>query len=756
MSIGGGGEQVFFLRASGPDDPVLCLWCLETATGEESLLADPRLIGAEAVDADDAIALPPEEQARRERARESAEGIVAYTLSHDASLAVFVLDGSVYTVDTQSAVVTKLATADGVFDPRINSSGTHVAYVSGQELRTVHLTTNTGLLNGDPAITGSDRLVLDDANELRSWGRAEFIAGEEMGRTRGFWWSPSGDALLATRVDEQPVNRRWISDPANPDRQPTEVRYPSAGSANAIVDLAFIRVQAAGEGATNEGEGIADLIEDAADSHESNDGLNSQRGCQPRFIDWREGQYEYLADVQWHDQFPPLIIRQTRDQRVLSIAELDLASLTLREVRRIEDDHWVELVPGSPMQCAQGLLTIEDRGDIDQRALCLDGNVLDSSGFQVRSIVSVDENHALVTGSVDPTEIHLATISLFDGSITLLTSEPGVHRGIGVPGTLVRLSNLPDEPDTRVFVEHWGPEPAKREPSILKIRSYAGAPSLQARPIYLELGPSNLRSALFFPDGFDNEANDAASLPVLLDPYGGPHAQRVLKSQNAHLVSQWFANQGFVVLVTDGRGTPGRGPTFERSVWGDLAQPVLDDQLDALDDAADRYPALDLQRVGIRGWSFGGYLAALAVLRRPDRFHAAVAGAPVTTWHLYDTHYTERYLGHPADYPQHYDQSDLILEAETLGSPLLLIHGLADDNVVAAHTLRFSSALLAAGRPHQVLPLSGVTHMTPQEVVAENLLLLQRDFFQTHLRRSAIPEPEPSTDSSSSDPRKSI
>jgi dipeptidyl-peptidase-4 len=214
-----------------------------------------------------------------------------------------------------------------------------------------------------------------------------------------------------------------------------------------------------------------------------------------------------------------------------------------------------------------------------------------------------------------------------------------------------------------------------------------------------------------------------------MDPYGGPHAQRVLASHNAHLTSQWFADQGFAVVVVDGRGTPGRGSAWERAVHLDLATSVLDDQVDALQAAADEFP-LDLSRVAIRGWSFGGYLAALAVLRRPDVFHAAVAGAPVTEWRLYDTHYTERYLGDPTVDPAPYEASSLLTDAYRLSRPLLLVHGLADDNVVAAHSLQLSSALLAAGRPHELLALAGVTHMTPQEVVAENLLLHQLDFLR--------------------------
>ena len=263
------------------------------------------------------------------------------------------------------------------------------------------------------------------------------------------------------------------------------------------------------------------------------------------------------------------------------------------------------------------------------------------------------------------------------------------------------------------------------------IGSLAEQPALGGlRVELLRAGQRELRTALLLPSGYQP---GSAKLPVLMDPYGGPHGQRVLASADAYLTSQWFADQGFAVVVADGRGTPGRGPEWDRAVAGDLAGPVLEDQVEALAAAAELNPDLDLSRVAIRGWSFGGYLSALAVLRRPDVFHAAIAGAPVTDWRLYDTHYTERYLGHPGHNPAAYDQSSLFADAPKLSRPLMIIHGLADDNVVVAHTLRLSSALLAAGRPHQVLPLSGVTHMASQEEVAENLLLLQVDFLRRAL-----------------------
>ena len=252
-------------------------------------------------------------------------------------------------------------------------------------------------------------------------------------------------------------------------------------------------------------------------------------------------------------------------------------------------------------------------------------------------------------------------------------------------------------------------------------------PSTRASVAISFAGDSRIATAVLLP-----RDHDGSPLPVLLDPYGGPHGPRVVQAHNAHLASQWFADQGFAVVVADGRGTPGRGTAWERAVHHDLATPVLDDQIAALQHAAEIHPELDLTRVAIRGWSFGGYLAALAVLRRPDVFHAAIAGAPVTEWRLYDTHYTERYLGDPATEADVYDACSLLPLAGGLTRPLLLVHGLADDNVVSAHTLQLSAALLAAGRPHEVLPLVGMTHMAADEVVAENLLLHQLDF----LRRS--------------------
>jgi dipeptidyl-peptidase 4 len=247
-------------------------------------------------------------------------------------------------------------------------------------------------------------------------------------------------------------------------------------------------------------------------------------------------------------------------------------------------------------------------------------------------------------------------------------------------------------------------------------------------------GERELRTAVILPrDG----RRPTGPLPVIMAPYGGP-AQQVLKARRVFYEPQWLADQGFAVVVADGRGSPGRGPAWERTFRLDVATPALDDQVAALEDVVRRYPGeLDAGRVGMRGWSFGGYLSALAVLRRPDVFSAAVAGAPVGDWRYYDTAATERYLGHPDEQPEAYERTSLLPLAAGLTRPLLLIHGLADDNVHPRHSLLLAGELLAASRPHRLLLLPGVTHMVWQPPMIEAMLRAQAGFFRRWLAPGA-------------------
>jgi dipeptidyl-peptidase-4 len=689
------GVRVVYLRTQGGDDPVTCLWLLDLGGGQSRLVADPRTLGGDEED------LPPQERARRERVREQAGGIVAYATDTDLTVAVFSWSGRVYTVDLTraDAVPQEVAVPAPALDPRPDPAGKRLAYVNAGALRVTSLVdSGEDLLapGGRPPEPPEDQILADPRGAAHvTYGLAEFIAAEEMDRHRGYWWSPDGSALLVARADETPVTRWHIADPAHPERPPAVVAYPSAGTPNAEVSLLLARL----DGST------VDVETDRA-------------------------AFPYLVTASWEGGHDPLVVVQSRDQRTVRLLSVDPATGRAEVRHQDTDPRWLEIVPGVPAWTADGrLVWTADREDT-RRLLVGPPDALDAvepvtpPGLQVRGVLGVDGDTVLFQASAEPTEVSLWTYG--PGGLSRVGEGAGVEAGVRAGGTTVVSRRGLDDDGVTVRVYRDAHPPAE-------VASLAERPALPApRPVLFGAGAREIRTAVVFPSWHQPGQR---KLPVLLDPYGGPHAQRVVQARAAYLTSQWFAEQGFAVVIADGRGTPGRGPEWERAVAGDLAGPVLEDQVDALLDAAARFADLDTGRVAIRGWSFGGYLAALAVLRRPDVFHAAIAGAPVTDWHLYDTHYTERYLGNPGKDPGPYDRSSLIPLAERPGDhrPLMIIHGLADDNVVVAHTLRLSGALLAAGYPHSVLPLSGITHMASQETVAENLLLLQLDFLRRAL-----------------------
>ena len=677
LTVSPDGNRVVFCRSEAGDDPVNCLWVLDLVAGVERLVANPHELLADA----DAADLPAAERLRRERTREKAAGVVGYATDAAVTVAAFALGGRLFVAGLLSGMARHLRVIGPVFDPRPNPTATRVAYVSGPKLRIAELTGRTWVLVQP----------VDEEADV-TWGSAEFIAAEEMHRQRGYWWAPDGESIVVERVDTSNVTRWTIGDPAEPGREPVAHRYPAAGTDNAKVEL---------------------WIFDAGTP-------DRDRGVK---VHWDVDEFPYLADVSW--TLAGLIVTvQSRDQRDLLVLNVD--PRTGDTIVRFDDhdEQWVELTPGSPVALADGrTLAAVDRSGA--RRLIVDDQVISPAHLQVRSIVGV--NHGVVTFHAnaldDPTVQQVWQLSLARPETTCvcLTPGAGVHLAAAGGATVAIKSATLEQPGSHTVVGDF------------TLVSHAQQPLVSPNVTIYRVGDDELAVAVLLPHG-----PLSGPLPVLLDPYGGPHAQRVTAAQSMYLSSQWFADQGFAVIVIDGRGTPGRGSEWERAVHLDLAGPTLDDQVRGLEaitvSLAGQGIELDRGRVGIRGWSFGGYLAALAVLQRPDVFHAGVAGAPVTDWRLYDTHYTERYLGDPFSDPQPYDGSSLLDSAHLLTRPLLLIHGLADDNVVAAHTLRLSTALLAAGKMHEVLPLSGVTHSATQEVVAENLLIHQLGFLRRALQ----------------------
>ncbi|MET7319906.1 prolyl oligopeptidase family serine peptidase [Streptomyces sp. NPDC005549] len=672
------GSRVAFLRSGSGTDRANSLCVLDVEEGGERVAADPNALlgGTEE-------RLSPEERARRERSREGGAGIVGYATDSAVELASFALSGRLFAAELRVGTARELPTPGPVIDPRPSPDGRHVAYVARGALRVVGA-------EGD-----GDRALAEADGEGVTYGLAEFVAAEEMARGRGFWWSPESDRLLVARVDDTPVQRWWISDPAHPGRDPQHVPYPAAGTPNADVRLFVV-------------------------------GLDGGR----TEVLWDRARYPYLARVHWSAAGAPLLLVQARDQRSQLYLAVDTASGATRMVHADEDPIWLELFPGAPCWSPSGqLVRIADEGGA--RVLAVGERPLTGAQLHLRAVLDVGADDVLVSASAgeeadgaETGEVHVYRVN--ELGVERLSQEPGVHSAVRAGDVTVLVSATLDRPGARVRVLRDG-KPAAT------IASYAEDPGLSPRVTLTQGGARRVPCAVLMPTDYHGDT----PLPVLLDPYGGPHGQRVVAAHNAHLTSQWFADQGFAVVVADGRGTPGRSPAWEKAVKDDLAAVVLQDQVDALHALAADFP-LDLDRVAIRGWSFGGYLAALAALRRPDVFHAAVVGAPVTDLRLYDTHYQERYLGDPGEQPDVYRRNSLIDDAGLVDAaephrPMMVIHGLADDNVVVAHSLRLSSALLAAGRPHEVLPLSGVTHMTPQESVAENLLRLQVDFLKRSL-----------------------
>jgi dipeptidyl-peptidase-4 len=484
--------------------------------------------------------------------------------------------------------------------------------------------------------------------------------------------------------------RTWyISDQTDPAAPPRAVRFPQAGTDDAVVTLHLFDVASGGR------------ID----------------------VGWDAAVCPYLGRVHWSEGGPPLIQVMSRDQRRSRLLEVDVTTGATTIVRELVDEQWVDLIHETPLRLSDGrVVTVDADRETDTYRLEIDGAFVTPSGLQVRGVPHVGDE-ILFLASEDPTEIHLWRLAP-DAEPLRLTDAAGVHSGTTDGGTSVVVSATLEDPLPTATV-------VREDLTTFVVNRMAEAPVVRPAPRFLTLGPRELHAALLLPGGREPDE----PLPVLMDPYGGPHGARVLKSAGMFLTSQWFADHGFAVLVVDGRGVDGRGPAWDREMKFDFGVSV-DDQVEALHAAAETFDFLDLSRVGIRGWSFGGELSAMAVLRRPDVFHAAVIGAPVTDQHLYDTYYTERYLGHPDEYPEAYDRSSPLLEAASLQRPILLIHGLADDNVYVAHTLRFSAALFEAGRPHELVLIPNATHLTRSTAVTENLLRVQLDF----LRRTLNPE----------------
>ena len=754
----GDGSRALFLRSDGPEDLLTALWLSwfdESGEHHETKLADPReLLGATA-DSED---VPAEEKARRERAREGGTGIVGYSSDDDGNRIVFTINGRLFLTDIDWNAETGApephtrelagewldedpAMYTPVLNPRIAPDGEHVLYTTGSYLMLVDIGGELG--DRITAVYGVSVEDEDGNPAENTWkiGLAEFVAGEEMDRYDGFWWAPDSQHVLFESFDTADEPTWYISDPADPEKRADGRRYPRALTRNADVYLTVITL--------------------AFDENDRYAGITGNAD-----VDWDREAYEYVAAVHWRRGHDPLVLvqnrRQTRDQVLEVAVAADGAALgATRVLEEHANDQWIDLIHGTPAYTPDGRLVcpLNDMA-ADTNRLTVDGRPFTPAGWNVRAVLDVTDDDVLAVvqrapeiatevpgawagsdadsdaeslfGGHDARSFDVVSID-YNGTITPVTTDPGQwtasrgERGIVVSGRDMRSA--------RAQMRHILGEQSAT------ISSTAAEPGFAPNVTFTRLGEHRLYTAIIAPSPSSPYAH-ADKLPVLMKPYGGPGFQQVVASQSFYWEGQWWADQGFLVVTADGRGTTGRGPAWDREIFEDMKDVTLGDQIEAvnaLPEAVSRLnadgcrpgvPMPDLDKVCMIGWSYGGFLSALAVLDAPDVFKAACAGAPPTDWTLYDTHYTERYLGLDPDV---YYRNGIVQDAPKLERPLMLIHGFADDNVTIAHSLRLSQALMAAGRPHTFLPLTGITHMTNDETVAENLLTLQRDFLRDAL-----------------------
>jgi dipeptidyl-peptidase-4 len=437
-------------------------------------------------------------------------------------------------------------------------------------------------------------------------------------------------------------------------------------------------------------------------------------------LDIDSQEFEYVTEVDFYTENLVHLTLLTRDQKNMVLKEFNLSSNNSKDLWARNHKSWVEVTAGAPRLFENHLISLEGK---DNRQLFVDGLAITDSSFDVRSILALDKQGIFLQISKSQSTSALIFVD-WKGQITPVGPQDAFISG----GRKEHITLIVEANETS-----WA-----RKVTVInnnhkfEIKDEQDFPEFSPRIEYFEAGKNKISTSIVFPTWLKDEKK----LPVIVAPYGGPHFASCMKNAATYISEQWLADQGFIVIVAENRGTPGRGQNWEYEIYENWSEKILEDQITVLEETDKKYPGLlDLNNVGITGWSFGGYFAALAVLDAPERFHAAIAGAPVTDLRWYDTAYSERYLGNPINDESKYDQFSLINRAHKLTSPLLLIHGLADDNVLAMHTLKFSAKLLAEGKIHQFIPLSGVSHMTPQEVITENLLRMQLDFFKTNLVR---------------------
>lgn len=670
------GQRITFLKGKAENRNQLDLWSFDIASSQSALLVDSKALLPEGEGE-----LSDEEKARRERQRTAAlSGIVEYAWFPDSRRLLFPLGGELYLFDlgAPESGARKLTSGEGfATDPKVSPKGGYVSFIRGRNLWVVDVA------------SGKEVQLTADGSDVIGNGVAEFVADEEMNRHTGYWWAPDDSAIAFTRFDETPVPVRERVEIYADRTEVIRQRYPAAGEPNVLIQLGVIAPTA---------------------------------DAKPRWLDLGSNTDIYLTRVDWATPQRVLFQRQSRDQQTLELIEADLANGKQRTLITERSTSWVNLHELLHVLKDGRLLWGSERsGFMHLYVFDADGRpekTLTNGEWMVEDLLAVDEARGLVyfSGTKDGAlQSQVYSVPLAGGAVTRITKTDGMHaaRFDAQAERFVSLwSNATTPPQTELF-DRTG----KKLATLVDNTLTEGHPFFAFRNIHQPMefgtlaaadGQTSLHYSITKPPGFDRRKK----YPVVVYVYGGPAAQTVTNSwpgRGDHFFNRYLAQQGYVVFSLDNRGTPRRGQAFLSALYGKQGTVEVEDQLNGVAWLRAQ-PWVDSKRIGVYGWSNGGYMTLMLLARSRDAYACGVSGAPVTDWALYDTHYTERYMGHPQTNPDGYRQASVMTHAEGLVEPLLLIHGMADDNVLFLNSTELMGTLQKRGQPFELMTYPGAKH----------------------------------------------